>query len=53
MKWQPTSVFLPEGFHGQKKSLMGYSPQGHKDLDTTEQLTLYGVNYKDRISLDK
>ena len=25
---QPTPVFLPEGFHGQK-SLAGYSPWGH------------------------
>jgi len=24
-KWQPTPVFLPEKFHGQKK-LVGYSP---------------------------
>jgi len=24
-KWQPTPVFLPEEFHGQR-SLMGYSP---------------------------
>ena len=34
-KWQPTPVFLPEEFHGQK-SLMGCSPQGHKESDTTE-----------------
>ena len=33
--WQPTPVFLPGEFHGQR-SLMGYSPQGHKELDTTE-----------------
>ena len=24
-KWQPTPIFLPEEFHGQR-SLMGYSP---------------------------
>ena len=38
-EWQPTPVFLPEESHGQR-SLVGYSPQGHKELDTTERLTL-------------
>ena len=38
-KWQPTSVFLPREIHGQR-SLMGYSPWGCKESDTTEQLTL-------------
>ena len=28
-KWQPTPVFLPAEFDGQR-SLMGYSPWGHK-----------------------
>ena len=28
-KWQPTPVFLPGEFHGQR-SLVGYSPWGHK-----------------------
>ena len=37
--WQPTPVFLPGESHGQR-SLVGYSPWGHKKLDTTEQLTL-------------
>ena len=32
-KWQPTLVFLPGGFQGQR-SLTGYSPWGHKELDT-------------------
>ena len=27
--WQPTSVFFPGEFHGQR-SLLGYSPWGHK-----------------------
>ena len=36
-KWQPTSVFLPENFHEQR-SLVGYSPCGCKESDTTEQL---------------
>ena len=30
-----TSVFLPGNSHGQG-SLAGYSPSGHKELDTTE-----------------
>ena len=38
-KWQPTPVLLREEFHGQR-SLAGYSPWGHKELDTTEGLTL-------------
>ena len=32
-------VFLLKQFHGQR-SLAGYSPWGHKQLDRTEQLTL-------------
>ena len=35
--WQPTPVFLPGEAHGQR-SLAGYSPQGHKESDTTEGL---------------
>ena len=37
--WQPTPVFLPGELHGQR-SLVDYSPWGHKESDTTEQLTL-------------
>ena len=33
-EWQPTPVFFPGEFHGQKK-LAGYSPWGHKELDKT------------------
>ena len=33
-KWQPTAVFLPGKFHGQK-ILAGYSPWGHKESDMT------------------
>ena len=32
-KWQPTPVFWPGKFHGQR-SLPGYSPWGHKQSDT-------------------
>ena len=38
-KWQPTPVFLPGKFSGQK-SLAGYSPWGRQESDTSEQLTL-------------
>ena len=34
-KWQPTPVFLPGKFHGQRR-LVGYSPWGRKEPDTTE-----------------
>ena len=31
-KWQPTPVFLPGKFHGQRM-FVAYSPWGHKELD--------------------
>ena len=34
-EWQPTLVFLPGEFHGQR-SLVGYSPWGRKESDMTE-----------------
>ena len=34
-KWQPTSVFMPGKSH-ELRSLAGYSPWGHKELDITE-----------------
>ena len=39
--WQPTLVFLPGKFHGQR-SLVGYSPWGCKELesDMAEWLSL-------------
>ena len=36
----PTPVLLPGKWHGQR-SLVGYSQWGHKELDTTERLTLF------------
>ena len=33
--WQPTPVFLSGESHGQR-SLVGYSPWGHTESDTTE-----------------
>ena len=38
-EWQPTPVFLPGEFHGQR-SLVGYNQWGRKESDTTEQLSL-------------
>ena len=37
-------MFLPGEFHGQR-SLLGYSPWGRKELDTTERL-----NYNNRLN---
>ena len=34
--WQPTPLFLPGEFHGQR-SLVGYSPWHRKESDTTEK----------------
>ena len=39
-KWQPTLVFLPGEPHGQR-SLVGYSPWGLKESDTTERLSIH------------
>ena len=44
-EWLPTPIFLPGESLGQR-SLGSYSPRGHKELDTTEQLTL--SHFKDR-----
>ena len=33
--WQPSLVFLPGEFYGQR-SLVDYSQEDHKELDTTE-----------------
>ena len=35
-KWQPTPVFLPGKSHG-RWNLVGYSPWGRKESDTTER----------------
>ena len=46
-KWQPIPVFLPGESHGQR-SLVGYSPWSHKELDMTEAtqhtLLLWGTS---------
>ena len=38
--WQLTPVFLLGKFHGEK-NLVGYSPWGSKELDTTEGLSMH------------
>ena len=40
-KWQPTPVFLPGKFHGQR-SLVGYNPWGCPESDMTVQLSAQG-----------
>ena len=39
-KWQPTLVFLPGESHVQR-SLVGYSPRGCKESDTTERFNFH------------
>ena len=43
-KWQPTPVFLPGESHGQR-ILVGYSPRGCEESDTTERLHFSGLLY--------
>ena len=45
MAWQPTSVFFPGQSHGQR-SLVGYSPRGHKKSDITERLITHSIKVK-------
>ena len=49
-KWQPTSVFLPGKSHGQR-SVVGYSPCGHKELDTTERLHFTSLHFMSQTQL--
>ena len=44
-KWQPTPVFVPGEFHRQR-ALVGYSPRGCKESDTTEQLADRKVSFR-------
>ena len=48
-KWQPTSVYLPGEFCGQR-SLAGYSPWGHKESDTTELMNTFALSYSEYVS---
>ena len=45
-KWQPTPVFLPGKFHGQR-SLADYSPKDCKESDTTE-LSMHSLESNSR-----
>ena len=40
MQWQPTPVLLPGKSHG-RRSLVGFSPCGREESDTTEQLHIH------------
>ena len=42
-KWQPTPVFLPGKFLGQRR-LADYSPWGHKESDMTEHAPMVELN---------
>ena len=44
-KWQPTPALLPGKSHG-RKSLVGYSPRGHKESDMTEQLYFHFFTFQ-------
>ena len=48
-KWKPIPVFLPGKAHGQR-SLEGYSPWGHKESYTTEQLITQHLKHKTHCS---
>ena len=39
-KWKPTPIFLPGKSHGQR-TLVGYSPRGCNELDTTKETSLH------------
>ena len=40
-----TPVLLPGEFHGWR-SMVGYSPWGHKESDTTERLSIHLLTHK-------
>ena len=44
-KWQPTLVFLPGKFYGQR-NLVGYSLWGHRELDTSEHTCIQHTPYE-------
>ena len=47
-RWQPTPVFSPEKFHGQR-GLVDYSPWGYKESDMNEQLSMHRIPYTDNV----
>ena len=42
--WQPTPAFLPGESRGQR-SLVCYSPQGHKSRTRLKQLSVHGLRF--------
>ena len=48
--WQPTPVFLPGKSHGQR-SLVGYSPWDHKELDRTEHIHAKYINKEKELTI--
>jgi len=46
-EWQPTPIFLPGKFHEQR-SLSGYSPWAHKELNMTERLSVHTHTFTHR-----
>ena len=51
-KWQPTTIFLPGKFHV-RQNLVGYSPQGCKELDMTEHARMEYVSRRKKTGLIK
>ena len=49
-KWQPTPVLMPGKFHGWR-SLVGCSPWGRKESDTTEQLHFHLIYVNETICM--
>ena len=48
-KWQPTPVLLPGKSH-EERSLMGYSPWGLKESDTTERTHIHSGTNTDLVT---
>ena len=48
-KWQTSPVFLP-GESYRQRSLAGYSPCGHKELDMTEMTRQYVLLFRFKIN---
>ena len=51
-EWLPTPVFWPGKSHGQR-SLVGYSPWGHKESDKTKLFHFTSLHFMDTLSLTK
>ena len=48
-QWKPTPVSLSGKFHGQE-SLMGYSPRGHKELNTPKHTNTWHVHFRENLN---